>query len=195
MPKYWYKSHKVKTDSILFAFYFIRLKITIMEDNIRPMAVGGSFYPSDNGVLNLMLQGFFTPYEKEKEYDNLAAIIVPHAGYVFSGEVAASAMAEINPRKKYDNIILIGASHQVYMDGASVNNSVDYYASPFGNVKVNTELGSMLIHDNKCFSYNPQAHNKEHSLEVQLPLLQYWLDDMPTIVPIIIGTQSIDIIR
>jgi AmmeMemoRadiSam system protein B/AmmeMemoRadiSam system protein A len=163
--------------------------------SVRPAAVAGSFYPADKNAILSMMKEFFKEASDIRPSSDVAAIIVPHAGYVFSGAVAATAFAQIDPTKKYEHIFLIGPSHHVYMDSASVNNEYDYYATPLGRVKVDTELCDRLIHDHRCFVCNPKAHDKEHCLEVQLPFLQYHLQQMPPIVPIIVASQSLSVIR
>jgi len=164
------------------------------SESVRPMAVAGSFYPSTKDSVIQMLSEYFQHFNVPSN-DNVAAVIVPHAGYVFSGAVAASAFAQINSEREYEHIFLIGPSHHVYMDGASTNNAYDYYGTPLGKVKVDKELCSKLIHDCPYFSCNPDAHIQEHCLEVQLPFLQYHLKKMPPIVPIIVATQSLSTIK
>ncbi|MFA7115854.1 MAG: AmmeMemoRadiSam system protein B [Bacteroidales bacterium] len=162
---------------------------------IRPAAVAGAFYPGEESTLTNQLKIFFNSFREQKIVDNVAAVIVPHAGYVFSGRVAASAFARINPEKEYDHIFLIGPSHYVCMDGASVNNEYGFYQTPLGKVKVDTELCDKLITDYPFFACRHDAHLKEHCLEIQLPFIQYHFKHEISIVPIIIGTQSADMIR
>ena len=118
--------------------------------------------------------------------------MVPHAGYVFSGQVAATAYCKIDPQKTFKRIFIIGSSHHVYINGASVYNQGDYQ-TPLGIVPVDIELANSLIKQNKLINFVPDAHAKEHSIEVQLPFLQYWMKKPFKIVPIIIGTQSPEI--
>ena len=162
---------------------------------IRPSAVAGTFYPGEEATLIHQLETFFKPFRKQKTVDNAAAVIVPHAGYVFSGSIAASAFAGINPERKYNHIFIIGPSHYVAMDGASVNNEFGYYQTPLGRVKVDTELCDKLIKDYPFFFCRHEAHNREHCLEIQLPFIQYHFKYETSIVPIIIGTQSAEVIR
>ena len=165
------------------------------NNKVRPMAVGGSFYPANKEELSKLLSSYYTPYIDKQTYDKVNAVIVPHAGYVFSGGVAASAFAQIDPDAEYDNIFLIGSSHQVYIDGASVNDTFQYYKTPLGDVEVNTELGKELIANNECFTCLVEAHTREHSLEVQLPLIKYYLKKMPPIVPILLGTDALPMLH
>jgi len=161
----------------------------------RPAAVAGTFYPKEEYALTKQLKDFFKPVREQKVLYNVAAVIVPHAGYVFSGGVAASAFAMINPKNKYDHIFLIGPSHYVTISGASINNEYNFYQTPLGRIKVDTELCTKLIKDYTFFSCCHDAHQKEHCLEIQLPTIQYHFAHETSIVPIIIGTQSVSIIR
>lgn len=165
------------------------------NENIRKTAVAGSFYPKKRDELQHMLDDCFEPYQSGHGSKEIAALIVPHAGYVFSGEVAAAAYAQLSPDAKYEHIFLIGPSHSVPIDGASINYAVDAYETPLGNVQVDKELCKELIDDNVCFVYHPSGDIKEHSLEVQLPFLQYRLKHLPAIVPIVIGSDSMHILK
>jgi hypothetical protein len=120
----------------------------------------------------------------------MAAIIVPHAGYYFSGNVAATAYMSIPKDKQYKRIFLLGPSHHEWLDGASVNSEADYYATPLGQIKVDRETAQALIATDNVFSYRPEAHDREHCLEVQLPFLQRRFENVPLIVPIIISTND-----
>ena len=154
----------------------------------RQPAVAGQFYPADSAELRKMITGLFEKALPDNNYDVLA-VISPHAGYVYSGEVAATSFNQIDPDNKYDNIFIIASSHRAYFQGASIY-SIGNYETPLGEVKVNIELAQKLIDENKIFSYVPKAHTGEHSIEVQLPLLQYRMKVPFRIVPIVIGTQS-----
>jgi AmmeMemoRadiSam system protein B/AmmeMemoRadiSam system protein A len=160
----------------------------IKELKNRLPAVAGRFYPDDKTELEEELKSLFdqakNPYVKD-----VLAIISPHAGYVFSGKVAASAFNQLDFEKKYDNIFLIGSSHTMYFEGASIY-SVGNYITPLGEIKVNLQLAEKLITENQNINFVPEAHKSEHSLEVQLPFLQYKLKQPFQIVPIILGTQS-----
>lgn len=169
-------------------------------DRVRKPAAAGRFYPAGKEETYKMCDACFREAAAEPAPASAGggaplAVIVPHAGYVFSGPVAAAAYGRIDPDRDIERIFLIGPSHYVYMDGASVNTGFDFYRTPLGDVEVDTTLGSKLIAENKVFSCNPEAHDREHCLEVQLPLLQYRLKSMPSIVPIIIGCQNADVIK
>ena len=158
-------------------------------NQLRQPAVAGSFYPENVKSLKAQIDLLFSEAEDKKTDENIAAIIVPHAGYIFSGPVAASAYAKLDPDKSFSRIFIIGTSHHVLLNGASIYNIGDYQ-TPLGTVPVDVELASKLIDENRLIKYVPEAHENEHSIEVQLPFLQYRLKKPFKIVPIIIGTQS-----
>ena len=157
---------------------------------VRPATQAGRFYESDARLLGHEVDSLLARHAQRTGDEDVAALIVPHAGYYFSGNVAASAYARLHPEKKYKRIFLLGPSHHEWLDGASVNAEVDYYATPLGNVKVDRETARQLIQADSVFSYQPKAHDREHCLEVQLPFLQRHLGEVPPIVPIIISTND-----
>lgn len=153
----------------------------------RQPAVAGSFYPASPEALTKQLSAFFRAADKKVSEDPLA-LIVPHAGYVFSGQAAAEGYRQLDPSKKYDRIFLIGSSHTMYFEGASIYTEGDFL-TPLGKVRVDP-LAKELVAENRLFSDDPAPHIREHSLEVQLPFLQYWLENDFTIVPIIMGGEN-----
>ena len=164
---------------------------------VRPATQAGRFYEGNPQLLSHEIDSLLARHANDQKYDSVAALIVPHAGYYFSGNVAASAYAQLHPKKSYKRIFLLGPSHHEWLNGASVNSEVDYYATPLGNVPVDREVAHQLIEADSVFSYQPKAHDREHCLEVQLPFLQrlYSGDNkspqaVPPIVPIIISTND-----
>lgn len=160
------------------------------EPVIRPATQAGQFYDSDAKRLTLEVDSLLELHAKDKKYDNVAALIVPHAGYCFSGNVAAAAFMQLNAAKKYKRIFLLGPSHHQWLDAASVNTQADYYATPLGLVKVDNYVARQLVATDSVFSYRPEAHDREHCLEVQLPFLQRVYIEVPPIVPIVISTND-----
>ncbi|MCX6282138.1 MAG: AmmeMemoRadiSam system protein B [Bacteroidetes bacterium] len=154
----------------------------------RKPAAAGKFYPASPDSLRAQLAELFRS-AKPREAPGLQAVICPHAGYVFSGTVAASGINQVDPNKVYDNIFIIGSSHQASFMGASIYNKGDY-VTPLGKVSVNIRLANELMKSNPVFSYVYDADLNEHSLEVQVPFLQYHMKKPFRIVPIIIGSQS-----
>lgn len=155
----------------------------------RKPVVAGQFYSGTKQELTGELNQLFAKAVKKQEIKNPRAIISPHAGYVFSGEVAASGFNQIDPNVGYENIFVIGSSHSASYEGASIY-SQGNYETPLGIVKVNIDLAEKLINENECINFIYQAHQSEHSLEVQIPFLQYRLKKDFQIIPIIIGTQN-----
>lgn len=156
----------------------------------RPAKYAGSFYPIDKkSIESTVLQLLNSAKSK---VSNTIAVVSPHAGYVFSGQVAADAIKQIEANKKYDNIFIIGISHHYHFEGASVYN-IGNYQMPFGTIEVNTDLATSLIEQNKHFNCYKEAHLAEHCIEVQLPLLFYHLKHKFKIVPILIGDGNQEI--
>ena len=160
------------------------------EPVVRPATQANRFYTGDAQELKYEVDSLLMRHKGSQLYDNLAALIVPHAGYYFSGNVAASAYMSIDTKKRFKRIFLLGPSHHEWLDGASVNTEADYYATPLGNIKVDHETAINLTKADSVFSYRRSAHAQEHCLEVQLPFLQRRLGDVPPIVPIIISTND-----
>jgi AmmeMemoRadiSam system protein B/AmmeMemoRadiSam system protein A len=170
----------------------LRSKETSPQDDRMP-AVAGQFYPADKTALSDSLKVMFGRAVGKRTTKPVLAIIAPHAGYVFSGTVAASSYNQIE-KKNYKNIFVIGSSHRVLFDGASIY----YYGNfimPLGTVKVDQKLCRKLMAENPCFTEYREAHNGEHSVEVQLPFLQYLLGNDLNLVPIIIGSQTPEMCR
>jgi len=157
----------------------------------RQPAVAGQFYPADKGALSAMLEDLFKEAAPSKTINSIRAIICPHAGYVYSGQVAASSYNQIDTTATYDNIFVLGPSHYVGFRGASIYDEGNFI-TPLGTVKVNTELGRELIKKNSVFSDRTDAHKLEHSVEVQLPFLQYRMKKPFRIVPIVVGASTLD---
>ncbi|MBU1217511.1 AmmeMemoRadiSam system protein B [bacterium] len=169
------------------AFLFLLVFTLQNVQALRPSAVAGSFYENDKENLSVYVK---TLLENAKTFQKqeINAIIVPHAGYVFSAPTAVIAYKTLH--KKYKNIFLIGSSHYADFDGASIFTDGNY-KTPLGEVQVNQEIITSLQKSSPLFTYIPDAHTKEHSLEVQLPFLQTIYGNSLQIIPIIIGTSEL----
>ncbi len=158
-------------------------------NNDRLPAVAGQFYPAKPDELQQELSMLFSTVAP-RQCENVRAIISPHAGYVFSGKVAASAFNQIDGNIDYKRVFLIASSHHTYFEGASVYCDGDFIM-PYGKVEVDTELGkSLVIEHPKFFTSDSSPHYDEHSIEVQLPFLHHVLNGKYKIVPIILGTAD-----
>lgn len=166
---------------------FAQKKSEVFAKIDRPPAVAGSFYPGYKTELIDMLESCFNASEKTLS-DRPLAVIVPHAGYVFSGSVAAAAYKQIERNTKLKHVFIIGSSHTMYFNGVSVYSEGDFI-TPLGKVPVDT-LTSWLAEKYDFISADFRPHQNEHSLEVQLPFLQYWLKHPFSIIPIILGGGS-----
>lgn len=162
------------------------------SQKVRKPAVAGSFYPVSSKEIKSMLGPWMHPS------GNVApqALIVPHAGYVFSGEVAASAFNQIPRGHRYERIFLLGPSHRVGFNAASVDTLYSFAETPLGQVPIDIAIGNELIKRGEgAFTFRSDAHDREHCLEVQLPLMQMAFDEVPPIVPIVIGSQHLDVLQ
>lgn len=154
----------------------------------RKAYAAGKFYEADLPQLLTHLQDLFSE-TRDLNKGNVLAVISPHAGYSYSGEVAAWGFRQIDPKKRFRNIFILASSHTMAIPGASIY-SAGNYETPLGEVVVNIELADSLIQSNPNFIFLPEAHIREHSIENQLPFLQYYLENDFQIVPILIGTDN-----
>ncbi|MCK9616635.1 MAG: AmmeMemoRadiSam system protein B [Lentimicrobiaceae bacterium] len=173
---------------LIIQYSYSQFSTSNPSPKLRAATVAGQFYSSDSAELSRNLQLLFRK-AASRQTENIRALICPHAGYVFSGEVAASSYSQLDRNNTYENIFIIGTSHRVDFKGASVYNCGNYI-TPLGEVPVNTQLADELLQKNEIFTYNPQADASEHSIEVQLPFLQYYLKKPFRILPIVIGSQT-----
>jgi AmmeMemoRadiSam system protein B len=144
-----------------------------MEENIRKARYAGSFYPKENKELSKMIERFLKNAKQKKIKGKLKGLLVPHAGYIYSGQVAAFAYKLL--RKNENKVILFGPSHQIYLEGAF--GFLGKWQTPIGEINVSSAQLPIVENDN------------EHSLEVQVPFLQYGCKDF-TLMPIIYGEIS-----
>ena len=161
-------------------------------EGVREPAVSGTFYPSSAAELRSMVKGFLEQVPEQEVKGELIALIAPHAGFVFSGQVAAYSYKQLE-NKEYDLVILIGDSHRHRFEGASIGN-YSLYRTPLGDVPVDRDLAEKLIREHKEIDFHPKAHELEHSLEVQLPFLQTILGEFK-ILPIIMGERCLQLCR
>ena len=158
--------------------------------NYRKPAVAGSFYPADPDRLESTLRELFAEARPMKFDGQVQFLILPHAGYTYSGVVSASGYKSIPKGTRYQHIFILASSHREQFEGASVY-AAGNYMTPLGEVKVDLDLARTLIESHPGISFRPEAHDREHSIEVQLPYLQYHLEELPPIVPIVMGNSSV----
>ena len=154
--------------------------------SIRLPAVAGMFYPSDRLELAAMVTGFLDACRSAEAAPK--AVIAPHAGYIYSGPIAASAYARVaNGRDTITRVILLGPSHRVPLRGLAASRA-ESFATPLGNIPVDG-AALTLISRLPQVHLSDEAHRREHSLEVHLPFLQLALNDFK-LVPLVVGDAA-----
>ena len=153
---------------------------------VRSPAVAGSFYPDSPTVLSARVEKFVDGAEFTETTSKLIGLIVPHAGYVYSGHVAGHAYKQL-VGQSFDTVVLLGLSHRYRIDGAAVY-ARGAFRTPLGDIEIDEDLAAEIMLDSDIVDL-PPAHANEHSLEVQLPFLQYTLPDF-RIVPILLQDDS-----
>jgi AmmeMemoRadiSam system protein B/AmmeMemoRadiSam system protein A len=150
-----------------------------------PLAQRG-WYPADAAMMRAQINGFFEKADVTTKSD-LIALIMPHAGYRYSGQTAAYGVK--TAAKRYKRVVVIGPSHYVDMPGALSVPAATHYSTPLGLVPLDTQFIARLK-TNPVFRSIPQAHQYEHSVQIEVPLLQY---DRPgfKLVPIVAGRCSL----
>lgn len=154
---------------------------------VRPAAVSGQFYPDDANDLNSTIQIFLS---KAKPGPAPKALIAPHAGYVYSGAIAASVYARLaTASSSIKRVVLLGPSHRVGFQGIAAS-TADFFATPLGQIPLD-QNALVALKDLPFVGFLDDAHKAEHSLEVHLPFLQTVLKDF-TLVPLVVGDASPD---
>jgi MEMO1 family protein len=157
-----------------------------MKSGIRQSAVAGMFYSADPEELNSDIIKMLDDAEKHKLTGELTSIIVPHAGYQYSGLTAAHAYKLIEG-KQFESVIIISPSHREYFRGISIFNGTAY-RTPLGDLQIDSELRDLLTSSDRIIESSLQGHGKEHAIEIQLPFLQILLKNF-SLLPIVIGDQ------
>jgi MEMO1 family protein len=189
------------------AFFIMMMTVSCQSQNNKPAmdalssgttnrtaAVAGQFYPPDPQELKNQLKKYFSKTQPKQLKGDVMAIIAPHAGYVYSGEVAAAAYCQLDPDKTYQTIFVIGLSHHDSFAGGSIY-TIGNYETPLGEVAVNLSLAGKLALENTVLDFDPSYQRYEHSLEVQMPFIQYHFNNPQKIVPILLGTTDPKICR
>ncbi|MGS0680998.1 AmmeMemoRadiSam system protein B [Shewanella sp. 125m-7] len=166
-------------------------------DSIRPAAVAGLFYPASATELREILNSYlahaksslvaqhFSKHMLGSAQVSPKVIIVPHAGYIYSGLVAAHAYALIQSMAAFiKKVVLIGPAHTVYLQGGALPQN-HYFETPLGKIAIDRDSVEMLA-EHQLISVSDLPHLREHSLEVQLPFLQHCLNQFE-LIPMLIG--------
>jgi len=167
--------------------------------NVRRACVAGSFYPENAVELKAMVSGFFRELQGKDsllEGRQVLGIVSPHAGFVYSGFIAAQSYSYVN-LADYDLLIVIGPSHYLRFRTASIFDG-DAYETPLGRILIATDVVKQLREINAGVLFIPEAHDREHAIETQLPFLSVIAGEepVPPILPVVVGTQNFeDLIR
>lgn len=161
-----------------------------MPKKIRQSVAAGQFYPNEPGAITDKIQRYLKEAPEQKIEGQIKAIIVPHAGYDFSGSVAAYAFKQLQSRK-IKTAVIISNSHKTYFDGAAIDDS-DVWQTPLGEVPINKELADKLVVADSAIKYDSLIHEQDYVLEVEIPFLQTVLAGDFKIVPIMFGNKFDD---
>lgn len=168
---------------------------------IRKPAVAGQFYPADSNELSSLIDECYvhklgpgaTPPAPQSKAD-LVAVVSPHAGYVYSGPVAAHSYLHVSSLRSPEIIVVVAPNH--YGIGSGVSTFKEgFWETPLGRMKVDSEAANRLVSDSEVVAVDPDAHRLEHSLEVQLPFLQKLYGDSVPFLPVSLLFQDIDTAR
>lgn len=162
----------------------------IRPPSVRPPAVAGTFYPAEPAALRRSIEASIADAVAPPPHAQApVALVVPHAGYMYSGAIAASAYARLAPlRHSIRRVVLLGPSHRVYLRGCALT-AADAWDTPLGPVAIDTDANATLARL-PGVAIDDTPHAPEHSLEVQLPFLVASLDAF-TLVPVVVGDAGI----
>lgn len=158
-----------------------------MSGDMRKSVIAGTWYPGSPRVLRADIENFFLNVPDVAIGGKIIGLVAPHAGYMYSGQIAAYAYRIIRGIV-FDAVIVIGPSHRTHFRGVSVYDRGGY-ETPLGVVPVDVDLARRIIDQNELISYIPAVHLQEHSIEIQLPFLQVALEEF-RFVPLMMGDQS-----
>ena len=156
---------------------------------IREPVFAGTWYPADPVLLEKEVNRYLDRASPPALEGELIGLVVPHAGYIYSGAVAGWSY-KLLLKNRFDRVLILAPSHQASFAGASIYN-LGGYRTPLGIVPLDRELIDELYRNAAIIHYVPQADSREHSLEIQLPFLQMVLDAF-SLTPVIMGTQHYD---
>jgi AmmeMemoRadiSam system protein B len=170
-----------------FKFLSAKQNESVMVEDIRKSVVAGSWYPDNPRTLREDIETYFNRVTEDPVQGKIIGLVAPHAGYIYSGQVAAHAYKQIM-NKYYDVVIVVGPSHRLLFNGVSVLNKGGY-ETPLGIVRVHEDIANKIMKRNENISDIKAAHVQEHAIEIQLPFLQVALGDFD-FVPIVMGNQD-----
>ncbi len=180
------KFFTILTILAVFATFAIEDALALKQP-VKEPNVSGHFYPADAKKLSSMIEQMIAGAKPFISENHIYGIIAPHAGYIYSGKIAASAYKAIY-MKNYSTVIILSPSHYHYLKKAAVYKSGSF-KTPLGLVPVDSAFTNELLKNSRYFVYLPEVFEKEHAIEVQIPFLQKSLNNF-SIVPVIISDSS-----
>lgn len=158
------------------------------ETLTREPAMAGRFYPRDPEGLRAMVDQYLDQASPPEDLGRIEAIIAPHAGYVYSGPIAASVYAALRPvAHEVERVVLLGPAHRVFVEGLALPEAT-HWNTPLGTVEIDAKVSARLQRLPQIM-VSDHAHAAEHSLEVQVPFLQAVLGEF-TLVPLVVGDAA-----
>lgn len=154
---------------------------------VKEADLAGSWYPASKAQLEDQIKGYLAAANPKNIEGQILAIIVPHAGYIYSGPVAAYGYKAVED-KRVKTVIILGFSHQKYLDGVSIYGG-NSWKTPLGEIAVDTGLAQMIISSNPRFRFQKELFDNENSVEMQIPFIQTALGNV-RIVPVAFGSQN-----
>ena len=171
----------------------------MVESELRKPAVAGSFYAGDSKSLDMQIEKCFLhkigpgkiPSKMIKGERKIVGLISPHAGYMYSGPIAAHGFYKISLDGKPDTIIILGPNHRGF--GADVSIMINgKWETPLGELEIDKDIAENILNNSKIIKVDNKAHQFEHSIEVQLPFIQYIFNKDVKIIPICMTRQDIN---
>jgi len=158
---------------------------------IRPSPIAGAWYPGNPQKLRTSVEGYLAEADTPTLQGEVLGLVVPHAGHIYSGPVAACAFNAVRGRS-YDSVLIVPPSHQYYREPI-LTSAHQAYATPLGTVEIDRQAVNAIdrhLMANLGFGLTPVAYDEEHSLEIELPFLQVALETSFTLIPIMLRDQS-----
>jgi AmmeMemoRadiSam system protein B/AmmeMemoRadiSam system protein A len=176
----------------LILFFILSFNFSLRAEEVKNPNVAGAFYPDNPEELSLMIDRFLKEVNPSSIKGEIFGLILPHAGYIYSGRTASFGYKLIKD-KPYTTIIIIGPSHYYGFKGISIYPE-GKFRIPLGDIEIDKEFTKKILFKDRYIIFEPKAFEKEHSVEVQLPFLRRVLGDFK-IVPVVMGEMDLEILK
>jgi len=176
----------------LILFFILSFNFSLRAEEIKNPNVSGAFYPDNPQQLSSMIDSFLEEANPPSIKGEIFGLILPHAGYIYSGKTASFGYKLIKD-KPYHTVIIMGPSHYYGFKGISIYPE-GKFRIPLGDIEIDKEFTKKLLFRDKDIIFEPRAFEEEHSVEVQLPFLKKVLSDFK-IVPVVMGYNDLEILK